>query len=178
MIDSLLTADKPQQAAEYIHRVRSDIEAVTPRRFCANDTVNLLCSSFVGRAERKGVRLTVEAKLPDTLSLPDNELCSVLSNGLENALHAVEKLDEPNRQISLYCGLRRSRLLISVSNPCEKSLELHGGLPAAQREGHGFGCRSIQAIAHKHGGLCEFRAENGTFTMRFMVPLKEQKDDN
>ena len=176
MIDSLLTADKPQQAAEYIHRVRSDIEAVTPRRFCANDTVNLLCSSFVGRAERKGVRLTVEAKLPDTLSLPDNELCSVLSNGLENALHAVEKLDEPNRQISLYCGLRRSRLLISVSNPCEKSLELHGGLPAAQREGHGFGCRSIQAIAHKHGGLCEFRAENGTFTMRFMVPLKEQKD--
>ena len=176
MIDSLLTADKPQQAAEYIHQVRSDIEAVTPRRFCANDTVNLLCSSFVGRAERKGVRLTVEAKLPDTLLLPDNELCSVLSNGLENALHAVEKLDEPNRQISLYCGLRRSRLLISVSNPCEKSLELHGGLPAAQREGHGFGCRSIQAIAHKHGGLCEFRAENGTFTMRFMVPLKEQKD--
>lgn len=58
------------------------------------------------------------------------------------------------------------------------SLLLFGSLPAAQREGHGFGCRSIQAIAHKHGGLCEFRAENGTFTMRFMVPLKEQKDDN
>lgn len=179
MIDSLLAAGRTQQAAEYIRRVRSDIEAVAPRRFCANDTVNLLCSSFATRAERMGVRLTVEAKLPDRLSLPDNELCSVLSNGLENALRAAAEQDETRREVTLYCGMRRNRLLISITNPCGKSLVLHGGLPASQRgEGHGFGCRSIQAIAQGHGGLCEFRAENGTFEMRFMVPLKDEKNEN
>ena len=63
-IDGFLAAGKPQQAEEYIRKVRSDIERITPKRYCDNELVNLLCSSFAGKAQRMGVRLEVDAKLP------------------------------------------------------------------------------------------------------------------
>ena len=109
-IDGFLASGRPQQAEEYIRKVRSDIERITPKRYCGNELVNLLCSSFDGKARRMGVRLEVDAKL-------------------------------------------------------------RGGLPVSDRAGHGCGCRSIQAIAGRRGGLCEFRAQGGIFTLRFMLPL-------
>ena len=54
-IDGFLAAGKPQQAEEYIRKVRSDIERITPKRYCDNELVNLLCSSFAGKAQRMGV---------------------------------------------------------------------------------------------------------------------------
>ena len=68
-IDGFLAAGKPQQAEEYIRKVRSDIERITPKRYCDNELVNLLCSSFAGKAQRMGVRLEVDAKLPRELSV-------------------------------------------------------------------------------------------------------------
>lgn len=174
MIDGLLAAGRTQQAEEYIKKVQADIETVTPRRFCENELVNLLCSSFAGKAEHMGVRLTVEAALPQVLSIPDTELCSVLSNGLENALRAVTPLPEGKRWVSLYCGVRLGKLLLEIRNPCAERVVMRGGLPVSQREGHGYGCRSIQTIAQRRGGLCAFRMEEGAFLLQFMLPVREE----
>ena len=172
-ISALLAAGEPEQAEEYIRGVRSDIEAITPKRYCGNELVNLLCSSFENKARRAGVRLTVDAKLPGELSISDTELCSILSNALENALRAVEPLEQSERWISLYCGVRRSKLLIEVKNPYAGRVAIGDGLPRSERQGHGYGCRSIQTIAQRRGGLCQFRAEDGVFSVQLMLPVKE-----
>ena len=117
-IDGFLAAGKPQQAEEYIRKVRSDIERITPKRYCDNELVNLLCSSFAGKAQRMGVRLEVDAKLPRELSVSDTELCAVLSNALENALRAVSDQPEADRWVTLYCGVRLGKLLVEIQNPC------------------------------------------------------------
>ena len=171
-IDSFLAAGKPQQAEEYIRKVRSDIERITPKRYCDNELVNLLCSSFAGKAQRMGVRLEVDAKLPRELSVSDTELCAVLSNALENALRAVADQAETDRWVTLYCGVRLGKLLIEVQNPCAEGLVLRGGLPVSDRAGHGYGCRSIQTIVERRGGLCEFRARGGIFSMQLVLPVK------
>lgn len=160
------------QAEEYIRKVRSDIERITPKRYCDNELVNLLCSSFAGKAQRMGVRLEVDAKLPRELSVSDTELCAVLSNALENALRAVSDQPEADRWVTLYCGVRLGKLLVEIQNPCAEGLVMRDGLPVSERAGHGYGCRSIQTIAERRGGLCEFRARGGIFSMQFMLPVK------
>lgn len=171
-IDGFLAAGKPQQAEEYIRKVRSDIERITPKRYCDNELVNLLCSSFAGKAQRMGVRLEVDAKLPRELSVSDTELCAVLSNALENALRAVSDQPEADRWVTLYCGVRLGKLLVEIQNPCAEGLVMRDGLPVSERAGHGYGCRSIQTIAERRGGLCEFRARDGIFSMRLVLPVK------
>ena len=158
-IDGLLAAGEPERARAYIQKVRSDVEAVVPQRFCANELVNLLCSSFSKKAEGMGIELRITALLPEKLALPDTELCSLLSNGLENALHAAP----PPGPVTLYCGVRQNKLLIEISNPYDGEITFRDGLPAARQQGHGYGCRSIRTIVQRHRGLCSFDAEGGLF---------------
>lgn len=170
-IDGFLAAGRPGQAADYIRQVQTDIEAITPRRFCENELVNLLCSSFSSKAQRLGVRLTVEADVPGVVSVSDTELCAVLSNGLENALNAVSTLEENRRWAEFYCGVRLNKLLIEIRNPYAGRIPFRDGLPVSDRPNHGRGCSSIHTIAQTRGGLCEFRAEEGIFTVRVALPV-------
>ena len=50
-------------------------------------------------------------------------------------------------------------------------ISFRDGLPKTIRSNHGYGCLSIRTIAQLHGGLCEFRAENGIFTLRVALPM-------
>ena len=170
-ISAFLAAGKPQQAEQYIKQVQADIEAITPKRFCENEMVNLLCSSFSGKAQRMGVRLTPEVSLPGSLANSDTELCALLSNGLENALNAVEELEEDRRWVEFYCGVRLGKLLIEIKNPYAGQISFHDGLPESSQPGHGYGCPSIRTITQLHRGLCEFKAEKGIFTLRVALPL-------
>ena len=171
MLDGLLSSGKPDQAEEYIQKVQADIESITPRRFCENELVNLLCSSFTAKARKAGIALTVEAKLPNALAISDTELCSLLSNGLENALHAASEQPAGERWVTLYCGVRQNKLLIEIRNPCTGEVPMQDGIPVSGREGHGFGCRSIRTIAQRNSGLCMFTAQNGEFCMQVMLPV-------
>ncbi len=172
MIEGYLDAGKSEQAAGYIRKVQADVEAITPKRFCENETVNLLCSAFAAKAKRIGVRLGVAAKLPSELPIADTDLCALLSNGLENALRAAAGLDEPYRHVELYCAVRLGKLLIEIKNPYHGRILLQNGVPVSNREGHGFGCRSMQAIAARYGGLCEFSMENDIFQLQLVLPVK------
>ncbi len=171
-IDGFLSAGNSAQAAEYIRSVQADIESVTPKRFCENEMTNLICSSFAARAEQAGVSLSVSVRLPQTLPISDAELCAVLSNGLENALHAAAVLESERRWIKLYCGIRQSNLLVEIKNPYTGEFLMQEGLPVSAREGHGYGCRSIRAIAEQRNGLCSFDADGSTFTLRVMLPVR------
>ena len=170
-IDAFLSADRTEQARDYIHRVQSEVEALSVRRYCENELVNLLCSSFAEKAQQHGIRLTAELRLPAALSIPDTELCTVLSNGLENAFRAVSGLDEQQRTVSLYCGVRLNKLLLEIKNPYQGEVVMCEGLPVSDRAGHGYGCRSMQSIAARRGGLFELQAENGVFLLRLALPL-------
>ena len=173
-INAFLAADKPAQAREYIRQVQADVETITPKRFCENELVNLLCSSFSAKAERMGVRLTVEAALPGTLPISDTELCALLSNGLENALNGAGALEGGRRWVELYCGLRAGKLLIEVKNPYAGQISFRDGLPQATRSNHGHGCRSMYAIVERGGGLCSFAPKDGIFTLRIALPLQSK----
>lgn len=171
-IDGFLSAEHPEQARTYIQQVYSDVEAITPKRFCEHELVNLLCTAFSGKAKRRGVELAVRANVPKTLSIPDTELCALLSNALENALRAVSSTNVSKKKIGFYCELRERKLLIEIKNPYAGKIAIKNGIPVSKRKGHGFGCQSIQNIASRHQGLCSFETnDRSEFVLRVMIPM-------
>ena len=99
----------------------------------------------------------------------------MLSNGLENALQAVESLGGPLKWINLYCDVRWNKLLIEIRNPYAGEIPLRDGLPVSNRENHGYGCHSIRTITERHRSLCSFEPENGVFTLRVMLPMYDEE---
>jgi len=89
----------PTDTTFYLQTVQSDLDAITPVRFCENETVNLILSSFAAKAKQSEVRLTIDAKLPDSYPFSDTELCSLLSNTLENAIHASKQITDISKRI-------------------------------------------------------------------------------
>ena len=79
VIDGFLSTDSPDLAREYIHKIQSDVESITSKRYCENELVNLLCSSFSAKAARSGVRLDIKARLSNGLSIPAKTLRSRLT---------------------------------------------------------------------------------------------------
>ena len=108
--------------------------------------------------------LTVEAKLPDSLTFSDTELCSLLSNALENAIHACENIADTNeRYIKLRVYSKNNKLCIDIRNTYRTEPTFHQGHPVSKEQGHGFGTKSMAHIVEKHGGVCQFSVKDGWF---------------
>ena len=173
MIENLLSTDKAAQASGYIREVVGEIDAIAPVRYCEHELVNLLVSYFKGKADKAGISMAVKATLPNRLSIPDTELCVMMSNGLENAINTVSGLpDSAERRIDLFFDVKQNNLLIEIKNPYTDEISIRNGLPMAQNGEIRYGCRSIQSIAVRRNGNCIFDAANGTFILRIAIPLE------
>ena len=173
-LQSLASAGSIDGIKEYLKTAQSDIDAITPVRFCENETANLILSDFSARAAHEGVLLSVEAKLPSTIPLSDTEFCSLLSNSLENAITAAAACpDSCRRIVTVKVMVYKNKLLISTENFYSGEIKMKHGLPQSPFENHGYGTRSIVAIANAHGGQAIFNIEGGIFNLKIMLPLHD-----
>ncbi|NMA65097.1 MAG: sensor histidine kinase [Clostridiaceae bacterium] len=164
-----------EKIKKYLNSVQADIDAITPIRFCENETANLILSTFYTKAKNAEITMKVDSKLPSSIPLSDTELCSLLSNGLENAVLAASAcLNPEHRVVTVKTMVHKTNLLIFIENCYEGAIVMKDRLPKSSGKGHGYGTRSIQAIADAHGGQAIFTAENGVFTLKIMIPLKER----
>ena len=176
MLNGLLADEKNGQARDYLKSVMADLDALTPIRFCENETVNLLCTSYDSKARRLGVQMKINTMLPTDIPLSDTELCSVISNGLENALRAASQPGVTDQWVEFHATIKQKNIFIQIRNPYTGNVIMQNGLPVSQREGHGYGCQSIQTIVNRNGGHCSFEAENGLFTLRLVIHLQEKPE--
>lgn len=171
LIGGYLAEDNKEKIKEYLFEVQANMDAITPQRFCKNETVNLILLSFANKAKKVGVSLMVDTELPDKLALPDTELCAVLSNGLENAITAAALVAKENRNVRISCKLNRDKLLIFIENAYMGKVLIEKDMPKTSKNGHGFGTRSMVAIAQKRNGYCSCEEKEGIFTLRVVLPL-------
>ena len=164
LLQGLASKEHIEGIKEYLRIAQSDMDAITPIRFCENETVNLILSAFATKAKQAEIMLMVDAKLPDSLPFSDTELCSLLSNALENAIHACEQIaDSNNRIIRLRMYSKNNKLCIDLRNSYQAEPIFQQGLPVSQEQGHGFGTKSMIHIVEKHGGVFQFSAKGGWF---------------
>lgn len=164
LLQGLASKEHIEGIKEYLRTAQSDMDAITPTRFCENETVNLILSAFAAKAKQAEIMLTVDAKLPDLLPFSDTELCSLLSNALENAIQATETIQDSNkRSITLRVYSKNNKLCIDIRNRYQAEPVFRQGLPVSKEQGHGFGTKSMAHIVEKHGGVFQFGVKDGWF---------------
>lgn len=173
LIGSFAADGDLEKIKEYLSSTEAAIDAMTPVKYCENETVNLILSSFVNKAKKANVNLHTNVK-SENLKINDTELCSLLSNALENAITAAGILEEEGlRKVYFHTVINDDKLVISTENAYVGEIEMDGDLPKSSKKeaGHGFGIRSMIDIVERHGGLYSFETEGGIFILRLMLPL-------
>ena len=160
-----------EQAQAYIREICSDIEANKVKRFCENEAANLIFSAFAERAEVQGIPLKIQVAIPRSIRVSEIDLCVLLSNALENALHSCQKLKEKGLAgtIAVSAYEKNGRLFFQIVNSCDSDIVFEHGIPISNEPGHGIGVRSICALVERYQGLYSFQARDGQFTLRFSL---------
>ena len=97
------------------------------------------------------------------------KLAIVISNLLENAIHACEALPESSRFIEVTAKYK-SQLLIEVVNSCEGMVSLDDkGHPYSLEASHGVGTKSVLAFIEEVDGDIRYIAEDEVFKVRLIL---------
>ncbi len=138
--------------------------------YCENAAVNAAVCHYAELAEQADIRLEIALDIPGNVALDALELSMVVSNLMENAIQACEKLPEASLPFLRFSCRSVGRLLMEIENPCAEGTVLdERGYPVANAEGHGIGSKSVIAFAKKYDGELMYRIENGIFRVRLLI---------
>ena len=80
--------------------------------------------------------MEIKASLSKELFVVESDLCVLLSNALENALHACKELKDKNKAaaIEVTAYEKNGRTFIQIVNSCEERILFEKGIPISIRE--------------------------------------------
>lgn len=167
-VSTCMENGRAEQAQKYISEICQEIEAQKVKQYCENEAANLILSSFEGRASRSGISMQISGALPAFLLVSERDLCVLLSNALENAIHACLPLAEAGESccIEVQFFEKEGKIFLQVTNPCKGPIRFEKGVPVAEQAGHGIGVQSICAIAERYHGIYSFQEKDGRFILR------------
>lgn len=166
---SYIEQNDTEHAKSYIKEIIEAADKTAMQKYCENELVNIILSSYKNTMSDRGIRLVHSIFIPKTLHISDVDLTSILSNGLENAIHAVSELEPERRVITLDFRMNEEKLLLSIKNPYIHKVDMMDGIPQAKRDGHGLGTQSIKYVTEKLKGNCQFVAKDGQFALRVVL---------
>jgi len=120
-------------------------------------------------AKEQDIDLHFEINDLSEMSIPSVDLTVVMSNLLDNAIEACEKLEKQERRMAVKAIYNKSdnppTLFFSVEN-ASKSVEIFGDhIPTTKPEPelHGFGLPNVMDILHKYGVFYLMDYKDGSF---------------
>ena len=166
VIVGLIEHGEYDKLREVVLNYHETIRETAVKRYCSSAVIDAVLSSYLQKAESKGIRVGVALSFPEPLPVDEAELATVFANAIENAIHACEKLDADKRQIDVKV-LTSPRFMLQISNSYDGKVEFDAnGIPISQEDGHGFGTRSIVAFCNKNKAFYEFKADSERFRLR------------
>lgn len=170
-VSACIENGQEEQAKVYIAGICKEIDAQKVERYCENEAANLILSSFAGRAKKEDIQMRVTGSLPAFITVSDNDLCVLLSNALENALHACSPFAAVGEPcvIDVQFFQRDEKLFLQIKNPCEDEIPFENGIPVSHENGHGIGVQSICAIVERYGGMYTFLVQDHHFILRLSL---------
>ena len=168
-ISAFIDNNETEKAKEYISEVLESVDQTAMHKYCKNEIVNMILSSHENELKENNIELQHYIHIPERLHISDVDLTSILSNALENAIHAVLPVETDKRKIVFELQMNGKKLLISIKNTFAEKPKMVDGIPYSEHEGHGFGTQSIRYITDKLNGNWQFSIKDGWFILRIVL---------
>ncbi|MEI3517375.1 MAG: response regulator [Clostridia bacterium] len=127
-VSDQISNGETEKAQETIHRVIASVEKTTRRKYSSNETINMILSCCEADMAENRIDFQHTIRIPKVLTVSDVDLTSILSNALENAIHAASSVQDPKKRIIRLSMIESGdKLLISLKNTCSTPLALKAG---------------------------------------------------
>jgi len=166
-IEDKLTGEETDTLREAIRFYDANIKT-------GNDVLDVVLCEKAMQCEKNGITFSCMANGEQFRFLTAVQTYSLFGNIIDNAIEAIQKLDDPDQKvISLVCAERNGCPVIEESNYFAGDLKLVNGMPVTGKEDsarHGFGTKSIRYIAEQYGGRLEIKTQDNMFFLQVAFP--------
>lgn len=174
----ILNNGETERACTYIASVTDEINHLPAVRYSQNILVNVIAGTYLDKAKDQGIQVEYSLPIPAKLDIADEDLSVFLTNMLQNAVQACERMDpEQERYINIKMYLNENFLFIG----CVNSRSEEGQSPEDSETGteeerlrHGFGLEAMSRIAEKYGSILKIDKSPREFSVKSNLCLKWQ----
>ena len=159
----------PDLALDYIREINQHYDDTILHSFCSNELLNSVLSIYSARFAEQDITFDAEIEAPEKLPCSEMTFCAILSNVLENAMHAVRKQSSQDRRVYLSIFERSGHLLMLEKNPTDTPPVFSDGIPVTAREGHGIGVQSVIYYVEQEHDQYQFYLDGRDFTVRILL---------
>lgn len=155
--------------------MESDIRRYEAENKTGNPVLDTLLTAKSLYCQQHGINMTcvADGKLLDFLST--GEICTIVGTALDNATESVAAEPNPEKKlirVAIYA--QNGFVMLRFENYCAQPVELGpDGLPLRSAHG-GYDLKSVRAAAEAHGGTLTLHWENEWFTLRVLLPQKNE----
>lgn len=172
-IDDLIEKKHYAEAKAYISNVTETIPTYSMKEWCKNSVVNSTIGYYAQRAEEEHIKLDIAVEIPDcNPNVPDNNLCVIFGNLMENAIEACRMMNPESRYIKLYSKVGGDMLFITMDNSFNGVVHKQGHeYLSSKHRGVGTGLRSVRTLAESLDGSAEFGSTDNRFRSEICLRL-------
>lgn len=155
----------------------------TQTRFTNNFTINAILQDAAIRAAQINTKLDAQIQVPKDLNIPEQDLCSLLMNMMDNALEACAKVNQiEKRHIYIRMIIRHGFLAIQCENSYEgeirKSKDDTFQSTKNDPSSHGIGLRLMSNIAEKYHSLIHIMYTNdNSFVVQTALQIPQNPEN-
>lgn len=158
-----------QKAVDYIAEIADRYDNTMITAYCKNEMVNSVISIYHTRFDEKQITLKCDISVKEALPCPDVAICTILSNALENSMHALEEMNTEDRWVNLTISEKENHLLLQIENPIIRAPRFVNGIPTSGKKGHGIGVKSIVYYVEQLSGQYHFFLADRSFILRIII---------
>lgn len=162
---------------EYIERLQHLDSAGSTMIETNRIAVDIILNQKLAAAEDAGIRFMPQLDDLSTFPLPDDELIIVLSNLIDNAIEACEKIEDTARRfIRLNMKVEPQCAYLRIENPTVSPVEIKNNriiTTKANAAEHGYGIQNMIAVLERHSAYYLFEYSEEAGTLSFTLQLTE-----
>lgn len=166
--------DKVKQDAA-LAEMEGDIHRYEAENKTGNPVLDTLLTAKSMYCQQHGINLTCVADGTLLNFLTTGEICTIVGTALDNATESVLTEQDPEKRlIRVAVYAQNGFVMLRFENYCAQPVELGpDGLPRQSSHG-GYDLKSVRAAAETHGGTVTLHWENEWFTLRVLLPQKNE----
>ncbi|MBE6794105.1 MAG: GHKL domain-containing protein [Ruminococcaceae bacterium] len=141
--------------------------------FTKNSALNALMCFCYENAIQHNINCDWQIRLPEKPGISDVDLCTIVGNLLENAIHAATEAKDDNKYINFKADMEdNGEIYIVSTNGFSGHIEKHKDKYLSTKSfGSGIGIESVKSTVRRYNGYSNFYNDDRTFFVDIMLKI-------
>lgn len=160
---------------EYINEINSEIKKCESSFNTGNIIVDIILNEKKDICISKNINFTAHIEFKKCEFIKVNDVCTIFSNLIDNAIEACDKIDNDEKYIILKSSyINQNFFVMKIENSKFNNIEIKNGNLLTYKEDkltHGIGIDNVKNTIDKYDGEIDINYDNKQFVVKILIPL-------